>query len=36
MFVPSVVTVLMLIAVVAAVNIGEARRIRQTGPDFEL
>ena len=36
MFVPAVVAVLMLIVVVAAVNVGEARRIRQTGPDFEL
>ncbi len=36
MRVPAVVAALMLIVVVAAVNVGEARRVRQTGPDFEL
>ena len=36
MSVPAVVAVLMLIVVVAAVNVGEARRVRQTGPDFQL
>jgi low temperature requirement protein LtrA len=36
LLVPAVVAVLMLIAVVVGVNVGEARRIRQTGPDFEL
>ena len=36
MVVPAVVAVLLLTVVVAAVNVGEARRIRQTGPDFEL
>jgi low temperature requirement protein LtrA len=33
--VPAVVAVLLLIAVVVAVNVSEARRVRQTGPDID-
>jgi low temperature requirement protein LtrA len=35
-FVPAVLAILMVIAVVVVVNVGEARRVRLTGPDFDL
>jgi hypothetical protein len=35
-FVPAVVAILMVNAVVVVVNVGEARRVRLTGPDFDL